>query len=44
MFRFGFTNEQIIEKIRSRLKKFNEDSLSEFLVLMLSNLFEVKEP
>ena len=43
MFRFNYTDKQIIEKIRPKLKKFDEKD-SDFLVLILPNYFEWKKP
>ena len=43
MFRFSFTDEQIIQKIRSRLKRYTEINFP-FLVLILPNNFKVDEP
>lgn len=43
MFRFDFTDKQIIKKIQTKSKKFDVGD-SEFFVIILPHIFEVKEP
>ena len=43
MFRYDYTDEEIMEKIRTKLKKFGEDD-SGFLVLILPEYFRWEKP